>query len=196
MEVLRLGVQTELSLLASATRDPSLICDLQHSSKQYPILDPLSKARGHTQSSWVLVCFLTHRDTMGTPFLFILCCYFYTSENSAMLRNVVLLFHVCLQDLWCSHHPLSFGTGAGARGECLFPRAEQSQPTLPRGEELMVNAHSTDFFGVTHIVWYYKMCHTLWVFFVCLFVFGLFAISWAAPAAYVGSQAISLIGEL
>ncbi|OWK00879.1 hypothetical protein Celaphus_00016507, partial [Cervus elaphus hippelaphus] len=34
--------------------------------------------------------------------------------------------------------------------ELALPRPEQSQPTLPRGEELMVNAHSAHFFGVTY----------------------------------------------
>ena len=53
MEVSRLGVESELQLLAyatatataTATPDPSHTCDLHHSSWQYPILNPLSKAR-------------------------------------------------------------------------------------------------------------------------------------------------------
>ena len=49
MEVLGLGVEPELQLLAytpaTATPDPSLICDLHHSSWQCQILNPLSKAR-------------------------------------------------------------------------------------------------------------------------------------------------------
>ena len=50
VEVPRLGVESELELLAYATAtaawDPSLICDLHHSSWQSQILNPLSKARG------------------------------------------------------------------------------------------------------------------------------------------------------
>ena len=42
----------ELELLpyatATATSDPSLICDLHHSSQQCQILNPLSKARDQT----------------------------------------------------------------------------------------------------------------------------------------------------
>ena len=49
MEVPRLGVESELQLsvytTATATQDPSHICDLHHSSWQCVILDPLSGAR-------------------------------------------------------------------------------------------------------------------------------------------------------
>ena len=49
MEVLRLGVKSELQLPAytpaTATWDPSCVCDLQHSSQQRQILNPLSEAR-------------------------------------------------------------------------------------------------------------------------------------------------------
>ena len=52
MEVPRLGVQSELQLLAyttaSATADLSCICDLHHSSRQCRILNPLSGARDRT----------------------------------------------------------------------------------------------------------------------------------------------------
>ena len=49
MEVPRLGVKLEPQLLAyttaTATQDPSHVCDLYHSSEQCWILNPLSKAR-------------------------------------------------------------------------------------------------------------------------------------------------------
>ena len=52
MEVPRLGVQSELQLLAyaraTAMQDPSHICSLYHSSQQHRILNPLSKARDQT----------------------------------------------------------------------------------------------------------------------------------------------------
>ena len=52
MEVPRLGVQLELQVLAyaraTATRDPSHICNLHLSSRQCQILNPLSKARDGT----------------------------------------------------------------------------------------------------------------------------------------------------
>ena len=52
MEVPRLGVELVLQLLAyataTATWDPSSICDLHHSSQQPQILNPLSKARDPT----------------------------------------------------------------------------------------------------------------------------------------------------
>ena len=49
MEVPRLGVSSELqpptSTTATATPDPSHVCDLHHSSRQCHILNPLSKAK-------------------------------------------------------------------------------------------------------------------------------------------------------
>ena len=49
MEVPRLGVESELQLPAyatgAATQNPSHVCDIQHSSAQRQILNPLSKAR-------------------------------------------------------------------------------------------------------------------------------------------------------
>ena len=52
MEVPRLGVKSELELLAytttTATSDLSLVCDLHHSSHQHQILNPLSEARDQT----------------------------------------------------------------------------------------------------------------------------------------------------
>ena len=52
MEVPRLGVESELQLLAyttaTATWDPSRICDPHHSSQQRWILNPLSEARDGT----------------------------------------------------------------------------------------------------------------------------------------------------
>ena len=54
MEIPRLGVESELLLLAyttvTATQDLSLVCDLHHSLCQHQILNPLSKARDQTRN--------------------------------------------------------------------------------------------------------------------------------------------------
>ena len=63
VEVAKLGFALELQLLAyttaTATQDPSDICDLYHSSQQHLILDPLRKARIKLASSWIQVRFVS-----------------------------------------------------------------------------------------------------------------------------------------
>ena len=61
MEVPRLGVELELQLpayaTATATVDPSCVCDLNHRSRQCRIFNPLSETRDGTHilvdTSWV-----------------------------------------------------------------------------------------------------------------------------------------------
>ena len=71
MEVPRLGVQSELQLLAYATAtetaDLSGICDLLHSSWQCWILNPLSEARDRTYNLMVPSQIYFHCTAMGTP---------------------------------------------------------------------------------------------------------------------------------
>ena len=71
MEVSRLGIQSQLQLLAcataTATSDPSHICDLHPSSWQCRILNPLREARDRTHNlmdpSQIHFCYAT----TGTP---------------------------------------------------------------------------------------------------------------------------------
>ena len=71
MEIPRIGVQSELHVpayaTATATLDPSYICNLHHRSQQRWIFNPLSKAKDRTlvlmDPSWV--CYLW--ATKGTP---------------------------------------------------------------------------------------------------------------------------------
>ena len=71
MEIPRLGVKSELQLLAYttaiATQDLSHVCSLHHSSQQCWILNLLSKARDQTRNVMVpsQICFRC--ATMGTP---------------------------------------------------------------------------------------------------------------------------------
>jgi len=68
MEIPRLGVESELQLLAyataTATRDPSHICD--HSSWQCWIPNPLSKTRDQTHILMDTSGIHFHCTTMGT----------------------------------------------------------------------------------------------------------------------------------
>ena len=69
-EVPRLGVESELQLpaytTATATQDPSRVCNLHHSSQQHQILNPLSEVRSRTRNlvvpRWIRSCC----TTMGT----------------------------------------------------------------------------------------------------------------------------------
>ena len=71
MEVPRLGVKSELQLqalaTATATRDPSSIYHLYHSSWQCQILNPLSWARDGTHILMHTSQVHYHRATTGTP---------------------------------------------------------------------------------------------------------------------------------
>ena len=71
----RLGAKLELQLPAytttTATQDPSLVCNLHHSSRQCRILNPLSEARVEPASSWMLVRFISavpRREPLFTIF--------------------------------------------------------------------------------------------------------------------------------
>ena len=71
MEVPRLGVESELQLLAYTTaiamQDPSRICNHHHSSRQRRILNPLNKARDWTHNFMVTRWISFHCATMETP---------------------------------------------------------------------------------------------------------------------------------
>ena len=73
MEVPRLGVKSELQLLAYATttatamQDPSHICDLHHSSQQHWIFNPLSRAMDQTHILMDTSQICVHCATTGTP---------------------------------------------------------------------------------------------------------------------------------
>ena len=77
MEFPRLGVLSELQLRAytpaTATWDPSRICDLQHSSQQRWILNPLTEARDRTRILMDPSRAHSH-GAMGTPTSSVLLC--------------------------------------------------------------------------------------------------------------------------
>ena len=76
IEAPRLGVESELQLpsytTATATSDPSCVCNLYHSSRQRRILNPLSGARDGTHIlmdiSQICYCWAT-TGTLHIPFL-------------------------------------------------------------------------------------------------------------------------------
>ena len=109
MGVRRLGVELELQLpayaTAIATSDPRRICNLHCSSQQCWIFNPWAGPGIKAVSSWILVGFLTHGATRGTP---------------------QFLLHVAIQ--FSQHHlleRLSFG-------HCIFlaPLSQISKSTL------------------------------------------------------------------
>ena len=76
MEVPRLGVESELHLpaysTAIATRDPSRVCDLHHSSQQHQIPNPLIEARDQTHILMDTCRIHLHCTTMRTPLQMVL----------------------------------------------------------------------------------------------------------------------------
>ena len=111
MEVPRLGVESELQLLAYATataiQDPRHVCNLHHSSWQHQIPDPLSKARikpeflmdtsqirlYHATTETLAVTFLIHHATAGT-FNLDFNLFFFTS-TSLFIFNMLKCFYPC-----------------------------------------------------------------------------------------------------
>ena len=75
MEVPRPGVRWELQLpayaTATATRDPSHVCDLHHSSQQPQILNPLCEARDQTCKLMVPSGIRFCCSMMGMPITYI-----------------------------------------------------------------------------------------------------------------------------
>ena len=87
----RLGVELELQpqayTTATATPDPSRICNLHHSSWQHQILNPLSKARNRTRSLMVPSqnpCCCAATGSPGCP-LFV--CKFWQPQLSSYSRG-------------------------------------------------------------------------------------------------------------
>ena len=76
MEVPRLGVESELLLLAyaraTATSDPSCICNLYYSSQQCQILNPLSKVRDRTCNLIIPSRIRFYCAMMGTIYVIVL----------------------------------------------------------------------------------------------------------------------------
>ena len=91
MEVPRLGVESELQLLAyvaaTAMQDSSCVCDLYHSSWQCQIPDPLSEAKDGT-------CIL-----MGTSQI-CFCCTMTGTSIFTFLRNLHAVLHSGCADLY------------------------------------------------------------------------------------------------
>jgi len=85
MEVPKLGVKSELQLLAYTTAtamwDPSCVWDLHHHSWQCQILDPLSKARVQTHILMDPSQIYFHCTTTGT-----------TKKGFLKLRLIHLIF--------------------------------------------------------------------------------------------------------
>ena len=71
MEIPSLGVELELQMLAyttaTATQDPSHVCDLYHSSQQCWVLNALSEARDRTHILMDPSQILYRWATTGTP---------------------------------------------------------------------------------------------------------------------------------
>ena len=71
LDVPRLGVESELQLLAyttaTATQNPSCIFELHHSSLQCQICNPLNGARDPSETSCILVGFVTTNPQRELP---------------------------------------------------------------------------------------------------------------------------------
>ena len=96
MEVPRLGVKLELQLpayaTATATRDPSLICDLHHGSWQHLILNPLSKTAVRNCNCMVPSQIHFPCTTTGTLFLVTFYYYYYLFIYFCLFRAAPMAY--------------------------------------------------------------------------------------------------------
>ena len=103
MEIPRLAVKLELQLpaytTATATQEPSCICDLHHSAQQRWSLNPLYEARDRTPSSWILVGFVTRWAMTGTPVISIF--NRWGNYSSKKLHNLPKVTNSVRQTLKC-----------------------------------------------------------------------------------------------
>ena len=90
-KVPRLGVISQLQLLAyttaTATPDPSHVCDPHHSLWQCWILNPLSDAR-----DWA--CILIRRATVRSPSYIFMCCHPYVLFGEVTIQILCPSFQV------------------------------------------------------------------------------------------------------
>ena len=81
MEFPRLGVESELQLLAYTTAtampDPSHICDQHHISEQHWFFNSLSKPGIEPATSWFLVGFVSAAPQQALPHIGYLMCIFW-----------------------------------------------------------------------------------------------------------------------
>jgi len=61
------GATAKATVTATATWNPSRVCNLHHSSWQCQILNPLSKAGDQTCTSWILVRFVSAEPRWELP---------------------------------------------------------------------------------------------------------------------------------
>ena len=133
MEVPRLGVKSELLLLAharaTATPDPSHICDLHHGSRQRWILNSLSKARVRIHNLMVpsRICFCC--TTTGTPSMSLL-----TNETFLFIKNIITTVKRKSNKLFDIKYTIDFQIYLNVLGIliniCLNPDPNKSIQTL------------------------------------------------------------------
>ena len=121
MEVPRLGVESELLLLtyatATASWDPSWVCDLHHSSQQCWILNPLSEARDWTCNLMVpshIHLPLRHDRNSYSP------CFYWYLSGLGLLWIKLLWTLLCRSLCGFPLGEISSGVVPGMEGRCNF----------------------------------------------------------------------------
>ena len=91
----QVGVKPQPQLLAyaraTATQDPSHVCNVHHSSRQHRILNPLGKARDRTHNLMVPSGFVNHCAMMGTPATAILKCDCVMNQINSLSSDYITL---------------------------------------------------------------------------------------------------------
>ena len=166
MEVPRLGVKQKLQLLAyakaTATQDPSRVCNLHHSSRQYRILNPLSKPRDRTCNLMVPSQIHFHCTTTGTQGPCILTqtvssysCSFSTAVLTPCFTHTEFLLFSLKCHLSQTSKSLHMQFSPSRRWpfhislpeQLLFTYRSQGRPHILKGSELQPTKH------ISHVQW-------------------------------------------
>ena len=141
---------------ATATPDPSHVCDLHHSLRQGRILNPLSEARDQTCNLMIprWICF--HCYMMGTPIQLLFMDYIFSTIKSDW--STTYLKHEILGLLCPLNHSVSLSLGICGLGQnCRLMRGERFGVWHTYVDTLSFLISNSLFYLITVVFWFIEI---------------------------------------